>query len=52
MSKKYSDKRKESWNPEDWQGRKKEQVEFNYLMVGVSLTIFLLSIVTSLLFIL
>jgi hypothetical protein len=52
MANKYSGNWKDSWNPEDWQGRKKEQVEYNHLMVGVSLTIFLLSIVVSLLFIL
>jgi hypothetical protein len=42
MANKYSDNWKNSWNPEDWQGRTKLKVEYSHLIVGISLTIFVL----------
>jgi len=40
MKNKYSDNWKDSWNPEDWQGRSKLKVEYSDLIVGITLTIF------------
>jgi hypothetical protein len=40
MSNKYSENWKESWNPEDWQGRSKKQVEYSSILIGVGITVF------------
>lgn len=30
---------KKEWNPEDWQGRSKRQVESNYTVLGIAYSI-------------
>jgi hypothetical protein len=47
MANKYSDNWKNSWNPEDWQGRSKLKVEYSQLVVGICLTIFILYIISQ-----
>ena len=35
-------KNKEQWNKEDWQGRRKDQVEYSYMVIGVCMVIVLI----------
>jgi hypothetical protein len=39
MKNKYSENWKDSWDPEEWQGRSKKQVDYFHLIVGISLTV-------------
>ena len=41
MSNKYNENWKESWNPEDWQGRSKTQVGYSSIVLGITITVFL-----------
>ena len=39
---------KEQWNKEDWQGRRKDQIEYSYMVIGACIVITL--IVSGMLF--
>jgi hypothetical protein len=47
MANKYSDNWKDSWNPEDWQGRSKKQVEYSSKIIGIGISIFIVYILFS-----
>jgi hypothetical protein len=46
MKNKYS----EDWNPEDWQGRRKEQVESGYKIMGLTYVLFFITLALILIF--
>jgi len=50
MKKKYSENRKDSWNPEDWQGRSEKQISYISIVVGISLGIMVLFLITKIIF--
>jgi hypothetical protein len=50
MKNKYSENWKDSWDPEDWQGRSKKQVDYFHLIVGISLTVMVLYLLTEIIF--
>lgn len=39
MRNKYSDNWKESWNPEDWQGRSKNKIQRGYKIAFISMVV-------------
>ena len=47
MKNKYSENWKDSWDPEDWQGRTKKQVDYFHLIVGISLTVMIVYLLTE-----
>lgn len=50
MKNKYSKKWKDSWDPEDWQGRSEKQISYISIVVGISLSIMILFLVTKIIF--
>ena len=40
-------KKKESWDPGDWQGRRREQVEGNYKVLGITVAVLALTLLIS-----
>lgn len=50
MKNKYSENWKDSWDPEDWQGRSKKQVNYISLVGGISLGIMVLFLLTQIIF--
>jgi len=39
MTNKYNENWKDSWNPEDWQGRSKHKIQGSYKIAFVSLVV-------------
>jgi hypothetical protein len=39
MKNKYSENCKESWNPEDWQGRSKHKIQGGYKIAFISMVV-------------
>jgi hypothetical protein len=50
MKNKYSKNWKDSWDPEDWQGRSEKQIRYISIVVGISLSIMILFLVTKIIF--